>query len=42
MRVQVPAIDKLEDLLDRFGPYGRTNSSFVVSTPVPTRPVPFD
>jgi Lrp/AsnC family leucine-responsive transcriptional regulator len=42
MRVQVPAIDKLEDLLDRFGPYGRTNSSFVVSTPVPPRPVPFD
>jgi Lrp/AsnC family transcriptional regulator, leucine-responsive regulatory protein len=40
MRVQVPAIDKLEDLLDRFAPYGRTNSSFVVSTPVPPRSVP--
>jgi Lrp/AsnC family leucine-responsive transcriptional regulator len=40
MRVQVAAIDKLEALLDRFAPYGRTNSSFVVSTPVPPRPVP--
>jgi Lrp/AsnC family leucine-responsive transcriptional regulator len=39
MRVQVAAIDKLEALLDRFAPYGRTNSSFVVSTPVPPRPV---
>ncbi|MEV0282674.1 MULTISPECIES: Lrp/AsnC family transcriptional regulator [unclassified Kribbella] len=42
MRVQVAAIDKLEALLDHFGPYGRTNSSFVVSTPVPPRPVPLD
>jgi Lrp/AsnC family leucine-responsive transcriptional regulator len=40
MRVQVAAIDRLEDLLDRFGPYGQTNSSFIVSTPVPPRPVP--
>ena len=29
MRVQVAAIDKLEDLLDRFAPYGQTNSSFM-------------
>jgi Lrp/AsnC family transcriptional regulator, leucine-responsive regulatory protein len=40
MRVQVAAIDKLEALLDRFAPYGRTNSSFVVSTPVAPRSVP--
>jgi Lrp/AsnC family leucine-responsive transcriptional regulator len=40
MRVQVAAIDKLEALLDRLAPYGRTNSSFVVSTPVPPRAVP--
>jgi Lrp/AsnC family transcriptional regulator, leucine-responsive regulatory protein len=42
MRVQVAAIDKLENLLDRFGPYGQTNSSFVVSTPVAPRQVPLD
>ena len=40
LRLQIPAIDRLEELLDRFGPYGRTNSSFVVSTPVAPRAVP--
>ncbi|MFK4083106.1 Lrp/AsnC family transcriptional regulator [Kribbella sp. NPDC020789] len=40
LRIQIPAIDQLEELLDRFGPYGRTNSSFVVSTPVAPRAVP--
>jgi Lrp/AsnC family leucine-responsive transcriptional regulator len=40
IRVQVPAIDALEDLLDKLNVHGSTNSSFVVSTPVPPRPVP--
>jgi len=40
MRVQVRAIDALEDLLDRFGVHGQTNSSFIVSTPVEPRAVP--
>ena len=40
LRIQIPSIDRLEELLDRFGPYGRTNSSFVVSTPVAPRAVP--
>ena len=40
MKIHVPAIDRLEDVLDRFLPYGQTTSSIVVSTPVPPRPVP--
>ncbi|MEU4196430.1 Lrp/AsnC family transcriptional regulator [Kribbella sp. NPDC026611] len=40
MRVQVPAIAALEDVLDKFLVHGQTTSSFVVSTPVPPRPVP--
>jgi Lrp/AsnC family leucine-responsive transcriptional regulator len=40
MRVQVSSIAALEDLLDRFLPHGQTTSSFVVSTPVPPRPLP--
>ena len=40
MRVQVRAIDALEELLDRFGVHGQTNSSFIVSTPVEPRSVP--
>lgn len=40
MKVHVPAIDRLEDVLDRFLPYGQTTSSIVVSSPVPPRPVP--
>ncbi len=37
MKVHVPAIDALEDVLDRFLLHGQTVSSFVVSTPVPPR-----
>ncbi|MEV6284349.1 Lrp/AsnC family transcriptional regulator [Kribbella sp. NPDC051770] len=40
IRVQVPAIDALEGLLDKLNVHGSTNSSFVVSTPVPPRAVP--
>nr|WP_238353394.1 Lrp/AsnC family transcriptional regulator [Kribbella solani] len=40
MRVQVAEIAALESVLDKFLPHGRTTSSFVVSTPVPPRPVP--
>jgi Lrp/AsnC family transcriptional regulator, leucine-responsive regulatory protein len=40
MKVQVPAIADLETILDRFLVHGQTTSSFVVSSPVPPRPVP--
>jgi Lrp/AsnC family leucine-responsive transcriptional regulator len=40
MRVQVPGIADLEDILDRFLLHGQTTSSFVVSSPVPPRAVP--
>lgn len=37
LKVHVAAIDDLEAVLDQFLLYGQTNSSFVVSTPVPPR-----
>ncbi|MFG1924745.1 Lrp/AsnC family transcriptional regulator [Cryptosporangium sp. NPDC048952] len=37
MKVHVPAIEALEDVLDRFLLYGQTVSSFVVATPVAPR-----
>lgn len=40
MRVQVPGIADLEDILDRFLLHGQTTSSFIVSSPVPARAVP--
>ncbi|WP_433163603.1 Lrp/AsnC family transcriptional regulator [Kribbella sp. CA-247076] len=40
MRVQVAEIAALEDVLDKFIVHGQTTSSFVVSTPIPPRPVP--
>ncbi|GAA1541435.1 Lrp/AsnC family transcriptional regulator [Kribbella lupini] len=40
IRVQAPAIDALEALLDKLNVHGSTNSSFVVSSPVPPRSVP--
>ncbi len=39
MKVHVATIADLEPLLDRFLAHGHTTSSFVVSTPVPPRPV---
>jgi len=38
LKVHVPAIEALEDLLDRFLIHGQTTSSFIVSTPIPPRP----
>jgi Lrp/AsnC family transcriptional regulator, leucine-responsive regulatory protein len=40
LKVHAPAIDQLEESLDRFLTYGNTTTSTVVSTPVPTRPPP--
>ncbi|MGZ0150066.1 Lrp/AsnC family transcriptional regulator [Kribbella sp. WER1] len=40
MRIQVAEIAALEGVLDKFQVHGQTTSSFVVSTPVPPRPVP--
>ncbi|GIE94147.1 AsnC family transcriptional regulator [Paractinoplanes rishiriensis] len=37
VKVHVPAIEALEEVLDQFLLYGQTTSSFVVSTPVPPR-----
>jgi Lrp/AsnC family transcriptional regulator, leucine-responsive regulatory protein len=39
MKVHAATIADLEPLLDRFLAHGHTTSSFVVSTPVPPRPV---
>jgi Lrp/AsnC family transcriptional regulator, leucine-responsive regulatory protein len=38
LKVHVSSIAALEEVLDRFLLHGQTTSSFVVSTPVPTRP----
>lgn len=37
MKVHVPAIEALEDVLDQFLLYGQTTSSFIVASPVPPR-----
>ena len=39
IKVHVPDLGALEAILDRFLVHGQTTSSFVVSTPVPPRPV---
>lgn len=39
LKVHVAAIEALEGVLDRFLLHGQTTSSFIVSTPVPPRPV---
>ena len=36
------AIDDLEDVLDRFTPYGRTTTSIIHSSPVDRRPLPLE
>ena len=38
LKVHVPSIEALEDVLDRFLLHGQTTSSFIVSTPVLPRP----
>jgi Lrp/AsnC family leucine-responsive transcriptional regulator len=40
LKMQVPALDQLADLLDRFLLYGQTTTSVVVGTPIPRRPLP--
>jgi len=42
MRLQLRSIDDLEDVLDRFTPYGLTTTSIVHSAPVPRRSPPLD
>jgi Lrp/AsnC family leucine-responsive transcriptional regulator len=42
LRLQLRSIDELEEILDRFTPYGRTTTSIVHSSPVPWRPAPLD
>ena len=37
LKVHVPSVEGLQDVLDRFQVHGQTTSSFVVSTPVPPR-----
>jgi Lrp/AsnC family transcriptional regulator, leucine-responsive regulatory protein len=40
MKLHLRSIDELEPILDRFTPHGRTTTSIVQSSPVPTRPLP--
>jgi Lrp/AsnC family leucine-responsive transcriptional regulator len=40
MKVQLPSIDELEEVLDRFTPYGLTTTSIIHTAPVPRRGPP--
>jgi Lrp/AsnC family leucine-responsive transcriptional regulator len=42
LKLHLRSIDELEDVLDRFTPYGRTTTSIIHSSPVPGRPPPLD
>jgi Lrp/AsnC family transcriptional regulator, leucine-responsive regulatory protein len=42
LRLHLRSIDDLEDVLDRFTPYGLTTTSIVHSTPVPRRGPPLE
>jgi Lrp/AsnC family leucine-responsive transcriptional regulator len=42
VKVHAAAVDRLEEVLDRFLLYGQTVTSIVVTTPVPPRPLPTD
>src|SRR5215212_3618511 len=42
MRLHLRAIDDLEDILDRFTPFGQTTTSIIHSAPVPRRGPPLD
>src|SRR3982751_1834223 len=42
LKVHAPTIADLETVLDQFLLYGQTVSSIVVSTPVPSRPLPVE
>ena len=40
VKVHAAAVDRLDEILDKFLLYGNTVSSIVVSSPVPPRPLP--
>jgi Lrp/AsnC family leucine-responsive transcriptional regulator len=40
VKVYLRSIDELEPILDLFTPHGRTTTSIVHSSPVPSRPLP--
>jgi len=40
VKLHLPSVDDLEDVLDRFTPHGLTTTSIVHSAPVPRRPPP--
>ena len=40
LKIHAPSIGELEEVLDKFLLFGQTTTSIVVSTPVPTRPLP--
>jgi Lrp/AsnC family transcriptional regulator, leucine-responsive regulatory protein len=42
MRMWVRDVDHLEEVIDRFAPYGQTTTSIVQSSPVPAREVPLE
>jgi Lrp/AsnC family leucine-responsive transcriptional regulator len=42
MRLHVRSVEHLEEVIDRFTPYGQTTTSIVQSSPVPRRAVPLD
>ena len=42
LRIQLRSIDDLEEVLDRFTPFGLTTTSIVHSAPVPRRGPPLD
>lgn len=40
VKMHVSAVERLDEVLDRFLAYGQTTTSIVQSSPVPARPVP--
>ena len=42
MRAWVRDVEHLEEVIDRFAPYGQTTTSIVQSSPVPPRGLPFE
>jgi Lrp/AsnC family leucine-responsive transcriptional regulator len=42
VKVHAPAVEQLEEILDRFLLFGQTITAIVVSTPVPPRPLPLN
>ena len=42
MRLHLRTIEDLEEVLDRFTPYGQTTTSIIHSSPVPRRGPPLE